>query len=132
MRQRFRRRPDQAVTAIQMNLGFDSLNYRKWDDDQQARPGDWLVDNDGDVYTVAADSFALTYRQIGPGRWLKSAPVWAEQAQSDGSVPTKEGRTHYKAGDWVVSNQPDGSDAYAISAARFQKMYEADPDGADN
>jgi hypothetical protein len=53
--------------------------------------------------------------------------VWAEQATQAGSVATQEGRTHYEAGDWLVSNGQDGSDPYAIGAARFEQMYEPDP-----
>jgi hypothetical protein len=128
MRQRYRRKPDQPVTAVPLALDFDSFTYRKWGDTQRAQPGDWLVDNVGDVYTVAADVFARTYREVSPGRWVKSAPVWAEQAAQAGSVVTKEGRTHYQAGDWLVSNDEDGSDAYAISAAKFGALYEPYPE----
>ena len=129
MRSRFRRRPGQAVTAVQLALDFDRFSYRKWGDTQTAQAGDWLVDNGSEVYTVAADSFARTYRQISPGRWLKTGSVWAQQVRRSGSVATKEGKTHYKAGDWLVSNAEDGSDAYAISAETFAQLYEPD-DGA--
>jgi hypothetical protein len=128
MRRRYRRKPDQAVTAVRLALDFDGFSYRKWGGTQRAQAGDWLVDNGGDVYTVAADSFAGTYRQASPGRWVKAAPVWAEKAARAGSVATKEGRTDYAAGDWLVSNGEDGSDAYAISAAKFEQLYEPDPD----
>lgn len=128
MRQRYRRRPEQAVCAVQLALDFDGFSYRKWGDVQRAAAGDWLVDNSGDVYTVAAQTFERTYKNTGPGRWIKSAPVWAEQAQQAGSVATQEGRTHYEAGDWLVSNGEDGSDAYAISAAKFEQLYELDGD----
>lgn len=127
MRQRFRRRPDQAVTAVRLALDLECFTYRKWGHTQQARAGDWLVDNGGDVYTVEAASFAATYRETGPGRWVKTAPVWAECATAAGSVATKEGHTAYAAGDWLVSNQADGSDAYAVPAARFLQLYEPDP-----
>ena len=130
MRTRFRRKSDQAVTAVQLALDFDGFSYRKWGDTQTARAGDWLVDNGSEVYTVAADSFARTYRQMSPGRWLKTGPVWAQQARRAGSVATKEGRTHYEAGDWLVSNAEDGSDAYAISAETFAQLYEPDDDEA--
>ena len=125
-RQRFRRKPDQAVVAVQLNLETDGLHYRKWGHDQTAKAGDWLVDNDGDVYTVNAETFARTYREVRRGAWVKITPVWAERSQSAGSVGTQEGSTAYAAGDWLVSNREDGSDAYAISAARFERMYEPD------
>jgi hypothetical protein len=130
VRRRYRRRPDQAVTAVQLALPLEGagFSYRKWGDVQRAQTGAWLVDNEGDVHTVSAESFAKTYRQTGPGRWLKTTPVWAEQAEQAGDVATQEGRTHYEAGDWLVSNDEDGSDAYAISAAKFERIYELDDD----
>jgi hypothetical protein len=124
MRACYRRKPDQAVTAVRLALEFEGFTYQKWGATQRAQAGDWLVDNSGDVYTVAADSFARTYKEISPGRWLKIAPVWAEKATVAGSVVTKEGITHYSSGDWLVSNGPDGSDPYAISAQRFLQLYE--------
>jgi hypothetical protein len=126
MRKRFRRKAEQVVTAVRLQLDFDALTYRKWGDTQIARAGDWLVDNGGDVYTVEAESFARTYTEVGPGRFIKTAPVWAEQARRGGTVRTKEGRTHYAAGDWLVSNTKEGSDAYAISAETFERLYEPD------
>lgn len=125
-RQRYRRKPGQAVTAVPLLLDFDEFVYRKWGGSQCARPGDWLVDNAGDVYTVNAQTFAQTYRELEPGRWLKTAPVWAEKAALAGSIATQEGRTHYEAGDWLVANGADGSDAYAVSAAKFEASYELD------
>ena len=129
MRQRYRRKPDQAVTAVRLALTFDGFTYQKWGAAQRAQAGDWLVESGDDVYTVAADSFARTYQAVSPGRWLKSAPVWAEAAAQAGSVATKEGRTHYQAGDWLVSNEADGSDSYAVSADKFPLLYEPAPDG---
>lgn len=125
-RQRFRRRPDQTVAAVQLNLETEGLRYRKWGHDQLAKPGDWVVDNGGDVYTVDAEIFARTYREVGRGAYLKSTPVWAERATAAGQVTTKEGATAYAAGDWLVSNREDGSDAYAIAAGKFETLYEPD------
>jgi hypothetical protein len=116
------------VVAVQLKLDTDGLHYRKWGNDQKAKRGDWLVDNDGDVYTVDADSFAGTYRELHRGAWVKTTPVWATQASAAGSVQTKEGRTEHEAGDWLVSNNEDGSDPYAISVAKFAAMYEPDDD----
>ncbi len=71
---------------------------------------------------------AQNRRALSPGRWVKSAPVWAERATTAGSVATKEGRAHYQVGDWLVSNAAGGSDPYAISAAKFETLYEPDPE----
>ncbi|HEY9063848.1 MAG TPA: hypothetical protein VIO33_02625 [Burkholderiaceae bacterium] len=125
-RQRYRARPDRFVVAVQLKLDTDGFGYRKWDNDQRCKPGDWLVDNDGDVYTVDADSFARTYRELRRGHYVKSTRIWAEQATDSGSVATKEGHTRYAKGDWLVSNNEDGTDSYAISAEKFERLYELD------
>jgi hypothetical protein len=123
-RLRYRKKPSQAVTAIKLDLATDGLKYRKWGARQVAKRGDWLVDNGGEIYTVDARSFARTYRKVGPGRFVKKAPVWAEVAVAAGSVATKEGSTRYRRGDYIVYNERRGGDAYAVSAARFKAMYE--------
>jgi hypothetical protein len=123
---RFRRRPEQAVAAVQLKLDTDGLRYRKWGDEQRAKAGDWLVDNDGDVYTVSADTFARTYRQVTKGAYVKSTPVWGVRAATAGRVSTQEGASAYQAGDWLVSNQEDGGDAYAVAADKFESLYEPD------
>ncbi|MEY8879025.1 MAG: hypothetical protein AB9M60_21120 [Leptothrix sp. (in: b-proteobacteria)] len=125
-RQRYRRRPDRPVTAVKIDLDIDGFSYRKWGAEQRCRRGDWLVDNEGDVYTVAGDVFARTYRAVGPGAFVKRTPVWAETAATPGRVATKEGSTGYAAGDYLVSNNEDGSDAYAVGKAKFEAMYERD------
>ena len=127
MRDRYQRRPDRPVVAVRLALDTDGLTYRKWGAEQRAKAGDWVVDNAGDVYTVDAEVFERTYRQSSPGLYLKTSAVWAERATSAGSVATKEGRTHYQPGDYIVSNNPDGSDSYAMDAEKFTSLYERAP-----
>jgi hypothetical protein len=64
------------------------------------------------------------YRQLNAGRYVKITPVWAEIALEAGFVHTKEGATHYRAGDYLVFNEEHGGDAYAVSADKFKEMYE--------
>lgn len=124
MGERRRYRKNGIVTAVQLDLDTDGLEYRKWGDVQTAKAGDWLVDNEGDVYTVDREVFAKTYERKSPGVYVKTARVWAEVASEAGSVATKEGRTHYEAGDYLVENE-DG-DAYAVEREKFESMYELD------
>ncbi|HEY7171042.1 MAG TPA: hypothetical protein VH417_09370 [Vicinamibacterales bacterium] len=127
-RRRYVRRPGTPIVAVRLALDTDGLVYRKWGGEQRARAGDWLVDNDGDVYTIEAAAFARTYRAAGPGLYVKTAPVWAERAETAGSVQTKEGTTDYRRGDYIVSNADDASDRYAIAAEKFESLYELDDD----
>ena len=124
-RRRYTRRPDCPIVAIRLPLDTDGLSYRKWGGEQHAKPGDWLVDNEGDVYTVDAAVFARTYRPVDGRRgvYIKTTPVWAVRAEQAGSVRTKEGVTEYRAGDYIVSNRSDGSDGYAMPAERFERLY---------
>ena len=123
-RQKYVKRPAEFVVAVQVDLETDGFTYQKWGEAQRCKRGDWLVNNDGDTYTVDRETFARTYRATGPGTYVKITPVWAEVAQKAGEVRTKEGGTHYEVGDYLVSNAPDGSDAYAVSKDTFERMYE--------
>jgi hypothetical protein len=124
-RRQYVRRPDASVVAVRLALDTDGLVYRKWGGEQVAKAGDWLVDNDGDVYTVEADVFARTYREVEGerGAYVKTTPVWAERASEAGGVRTKEGVTQYQAGDYLVSNSSDSTDEYAMTADRFERLY---------
>jgi uncharacterized protein len=123
-RRQYVKRANQSVVAVQLALSGAGFTYEKWGGRQTCKAGDWLVDNKGDVYTVDADTFARTYERVGDGKYVKTTPVWAEVAKESGRVTTKEGTTDYEAGDYVVSNDEDGRDAYAVSGRVFEEMYE--------
>lgn len=125
-RRRYKKKADQAVIAVQLNLETEGFSYRKWGADQRCKKGDWLVDNNGDCYTVDGEVFAKTYSRVSSGNYVKTTFVWAEVATEPGVVATREGESHYGAGDYVVYNNEDGTDAYCVSAARFESMYELD------
>jgi len=73
---------------------------------------------------VSQDSFAKTYKFVSPGVYVNSAPVWAEVAEKAGKVRSLEGETAYEPGDYLVSNNEDGTDAYAMDKEKFASMYE--------
>lgn len=123
-RQRYRKRANQAVVAIRLQLETAGFAYAKWGGEQWCKPGDWLVDNAGDVYSVDAEVFARTYRRVSTGQYVKITPVWAEQARQAGSIATLEGRSYYAMGDYLVYNNADGSDAYCVDREKFEAMYE--------
>src|ERR1700690_963310 len=123
-RRQYVKRASHFVTAVRVDLKTEGFTYQKWGSVQKCKPGDWLVNNNGDTYTVDADTFARTYRPTGRGTYLKTTPVWAEVANEAGEVRTKEGTTHYRPGDYLVYNEPDGGDAYAVSSSAFERMYE--------
>ena len=124
IRRKYKKKPTSFITAVQLDLDTEGFVYNKWGGPQVCKRGDWLVDNAGDKYTVARESFAKTYEFVSPGVYTKSAPVWAELTDKPGKIKTSEGETTYAAGDYLVSNNPDGTDTYAISAEKFRELYD--------
>lgn len=123
-RRPYRRREKTHVTAVRLDLDTDGFTYRKWGGVQRCKRGDWLLDNEGDVYTVDAQVFADTYHPVAPGRYEKRNVVWAERAEDPGTIETKEGTTDYESGDFLVFNDEAGEDGYAMSAETFERLYE--------
>lgn len=125
-RRRYRKKADQFVVAVQLDLDTEGFIYRKWGADQRCKQGDWILDNGVDVYSVDREVFEKTYRKLKPGIYVKTTPIWAEKAEQAGSVITIEGESHYQAGDYLVYNNEDDTDAYCITADMFESMYEQD------
>jgi translation elongation factor P/translation initiation factor 5A len=123
-RLKYVKRENQSVVAVQLALDTEGFTYQKWGDVQTCKPGDWIVDNDGDIYTVDQQTFARTYRKVDGGKYVKVTPVWAERALNAGHVKTKEGTTHYRRGDYIVFNDEEGHDGYAVDAEKFCAMYQ--------
>jgi len=111
------------VLAVQVDVDTEGFSYSKWGGTQFCKPGDWLVNNQGDTYTVDRLTFEKTYTAISPGVYAKLVPVWAAKAAEAGVIKTKEGKTHYEAGDYLVFNDEQRRDGYAVSAEKFEEIY---------
>ena len=122
--EQYRRKERTSVVAVQLDLETDGFAYQKWGGTQRCKPGDWLVDNQGDVYTIDRETFARTYRRVTSGIYEKTGHVWAERADRAGTIQTKEGSTGYGAGDYLVFNDPDRKDGYAMNEKTFHSLYE--------
>jgi hypothetical protein len=120
---KYRKYVSSIVTAVQLKLQMSGFTYEKWGGVQRCEPNDWIVDNNGEIYTIRSDKFIKTYREIGPGRYIKTALVWARIATESGSIPTEEGSSDYKPGDYIVFNEGDEK-GYCMSAEKFTSMYE--------
>jgi hypothetical protein len=120
----YRRKAGNEVVAVRLDLETGGFTYEKWGGTQTCKQGDWIVNSGGDVYTVDREVFERTYRPMGPGLWAKQAGVWATRAESPGTILTKEGTTDYGTGDWLVFNDPEGRDGWAMSPEKFARLYE--------
>ena len=120
----FRRKEKTHITAVRLDLDTEGFAYQKWGGTQRCRRGDWLVNNNGDTYTIDAETFDRTYHEVSPGVFEKKSTVWAMQADEAGTIQTKEGSTAYEAGDYLVFNDPGGKDGYAMKPETFYGLYE--------
>jgi hypothetical protein len=120
----YKRRRDTTVLAIRLGLETEGFDYVKWGGRQHCKAGDWIVQNGDDIYTVDADVFARTYERVSGAEYRKSGTVWAEPQEKPGSVRTKEGATAYSPGDYLVYNDREQHDGYAIERSKFESMYE--------
>jgi len=125
-RQKYRKKAESLIVAVQLDLDTDGFTYFKWGSEQRCKKDDWLVNNNGSIYTIDNEVFQRTYRRESNGIYRKISPVWATLATEPGVVKTKEGKSHYNVGDYLVSNNEDGSDAYCVSADKFHSMYMLD------
>jgi hypothetical protein len=125
----YKRKAHTEVVAVQLDLDTQGFTYVKWGGTQTCKAGDWLVNNQGDTYTVDQGVFERTYQQVRPGLFAKTSQVWARRAEGDGEIQTKEGVTQYHAGDYVVYNDPGEGDGYAIQADKFEELYEREEEG---
>ncbi|MCU7815328.1 MAG: hypothetical protein KZQ89_16265 [Candidatus Thiodiazotropha sp. (ex Lucinoma kastoroae)] len=124
-RKQYKKRAASSVSAIKLDLETEGFTYRKWGGLQTCKRGDWLVNNEGDVYTVDAETFTNTYTEVSAGLYIKTAEVWAEVADKAGAIQTLEGETQYLPGDYLVYNDKEGLDGYAVSQEKFESMYES-------
>lgn len=114
------------VVAIQLNMDLvlGKLLYEKWGGIQEEKKGDWLMKNGDEVYTCDGKVFADTYRAIDgvAGQYVKTALVDATEATTSGYVPTLEGKSAFKVGDFIVTNP--GGDTYPVHREEFLRIYE--------
>jgi hypothetical protein len=123
-RQKYVKHESQDIIAVQLDLVTDGFSYQKWGGVQKCKRGDWLVKNGEDTYTIDQKTFARTYRPTDhSGIYTKSSAVWAEPAKAAGAIKTKEGTTAYGAGDYLVFNEPNSEDGYAVKKEKFEAMY---------
>jgi len=122
---KYRAKVTNLISAVQLDLDTQGFTYQKWGDQQTCQAGDWLVrSGSGDCYTITNASFLRTYQEVSPGRYRKHTTIQATQATTAGKIKTQEGTTAYEAGDYLIKNNEDGTDNYAISQTRFHDLYE--------
>ena len=122
---RYKTKATGVISAVQLNLETEGFTYEKWGDQQTCHKGDWLVNSaSGGCYTITNKSFLRTYQEISPGRYRKHTTIRATQATTAGTIKTQEGSSSYEAGDYLIDNDEDGTDTYAIRQKRFHELYE--------
>jgi hypothetical protein len=121
----YRRKPGKPISAVRLSLETEGFTYQKWGGEQTCKQGDWLVCSfDGETYTIDAETFAKTYEECGQGVFYKTQGVWAAEAQEPGAIETKEGQSEFSYGDFIVFNNQDRTDGYAMKRSKFYDLYQ--------
>ncbi len=121
---RYKKKSTAYIIAVKLDLETSGFTYRKWGGIQTCKSGDWIVCNEGDTYTIDQETFMKTYEQVSPGIYVKPNIIWAKTTNHSGVIKTKEGETHYKSGDYLVYNDLDRKDGYAVDTETFKSLYE--------
>ena len=121
--EKYERKRGNEIVAVRLDLDTDGFKYEKWGGTQVCKPGDGIVFNGDSTYTIDAETFEKTYKKVDRGLYLKTTPVWATVASESGTIGTKEGSTDYKAGDYIVFNDAEGHDGYAMTKKAFDRLY---------
>lgn len=87
----------------------------------QAATGDWLVEEDGESWSVRDDIFRSSYRHVTGAQWQRYGSVLARTAQPGETIETPEGPTLAADGDWVV--QGGHGDQWPVPADVFAHHY---------
>lgn len=87
-----------------------------------AEPGDMIVSDGENRWSVKADVFSRTYRPVeGADMWTKSAPIQVEIARVETRIQTLEGPQTVPAG-YAIVHGVDG-ELYSMSPERLAERY---------
>lgn len=89
----------------------------------RAAAGDWELTDGTRTWTVASDIFAKTYTEVAPGVYRKTGRVQAVRLNEDAVIPTLEGESVARAGDWVVRGV--NGEVWPVPAEEFAEAYDA-------
>lgn len=87
----------------------------------QADPGDWMVEENGESWSVRDDIFRSSYRHLSGSQWQRSGTILARPAQPGETIDTPEGPTTAADGDWVVRG--NHGDHWPVPADVFARHY---------
>lgn len=91
------------------------------------QPGDWLLGEGSERWTVIDSVFQATYQNIGEGLYEKHAPVRAVKLSDSLTLATLEGTITLEPGDWLVCNL--SGECWGMSDSQFTAKYSPSPEG---
>lgn len=116
----FKKAGQVKAEQLTQNIEWKSTNG----DTLTGQAGDWkLTGPDGSTWTVKPDIFAKTYGEVTPGSGVyeKTALARAMKLKTDYSVPSLEGTSSGRVGDYLIMGP--NNEFYIVNAAKFEGMY---------
>ena len=87
----------------------------------RGQPGDWVLFDGDDEWTITDEAFTASYHQRPDGDWEKRSTIRAVQLDGAVEVDTPEGASRAEAGDWLATSL--GAGAWPIAANAFTRRY---------
>lgn len=109
------------ITAIQLRM---PITYELWGGTQTGKVGDWLVEKGNDTYTIDGTEFATSYQKhlTKHATYFKAEHIEAYEVRCDGYIETLEGRSKFKAGDYLACS-PTGK-TWCLTAKTLAEYYD--------
>lgn len=111
--------PTSVVRVIQLDAPLT------WNADHgstmQAQPGDWLVQSEGDTWSVEDGIFRVTYEHLRDDLYRKVTPVLAVELPAAGTVLSREGMVEAEQGDLLVCNVT--GECWSMPKEKFFQRY---------
>lgn len=103
---------------------LDSEHHWETDTGNQAtaKRGDWLLNSGQDEWTVNHEVFIATYKELEPGKYQKTARVFARELDREITTETEEGIASGKPGEMILAG-PLGT-VWIQSKQQFTSRYE--------
>lgn len=117
----YRRRPGVTVNAIGFGDERSVNEYELLIRGGKCPAGTWLVQDAVGIYTVSSERFVEWFEEFEPGRYVLPEKVVAWEAPSPGNL--SDG-TAYSVGDWILKLTADSRDEIAMTAKRFDTLFE--------
>lgn len=126
---RYKRKGNEVVIAIQLDLDTEGFSYQKQGAERRCNAQDWLLSDRSGTYAVDDSTFARAFEEIGVGQYTMVGIVRAKVSDSAGHIRVGQRKVPHEPGDYLVWDESTQSIGYAVPKDWFEASYVLAPEG---